>query len=363
MNRFLPGRTTALVLSGGGTRAAYQAGALKAVIPHLKEKELTLNIIVGSSIGAVNGLVVGAALNSSLDDAAKTLEDLWGERNFSNTFRGHPTASFFRAITVAISQWMSPGPKPTNRALFDPAPLRDRLDGVIRDYGGLHPLRRSSALESIAVMTTLEGDDRKPLLLLSRGQAPSEESLTGATFSILRIDELSASHGLASAALPSILPPVEIELETQKFNLVDGGICQNVPVDPATRLGGDNVIVVDVSGRDWWLDRSGKPHYSRPSWEVLAETETFCPTPLALFSSRCQEPLGPVLKHAVGSSTKAFMRAVGPVWPLYSLLRNKMGEDIAYEVMTYVALDPDYLQGIIEQGFKETQALLLSDSN
>jgi hypothetical protein len=35
-------------------------------------------------------------------------------------------------------------------------------------------------------------------------------------------------------------------------------------------------------------------------------------------------------------------------------LRNKLGEELAYEVMSYVALDEDYLTGLIERGFHET---------
>jgi NTE family protein len=354
MDRFLFSRPTALVLSGGGTRAAYQAGALKALSHVFKERQLEVNIIVGSSIGAVNGLVLGACLKDGLEPAVEQLTTLWQERDFRNTFRGHPSAAFFRAITVAVSQWMSPGPKPTSGALFDPTPLRLRIDDVIQKHGGLHPDQRAPHLSSLAVMTTLEGAERKPLLILSTKHVPEPATMEGVTFSILYIPELTASHGLASAALPSILPPVEIEMEKRKVHLVDGGISQNVPIDPATRLGAENVISIDVSGRDWWLNRAGKPHYSRPSWEVIAEDKTYCPTPLASCALRCQEPLGPLLKHAVGSSTKNFMRAVGPVWPLFTLLKKRLGEDIAYEVMTYVALDREYLSAVIEKGHQET---------
>jgi hypothetical protein len=42
------------------------------------------------------------------------------------------------------------------------------------------------------------------------------------------------------------------------------------------------------------------------------------------------------------------------VWPLFSILKKKLGEEVAYESMTYVALDPEYLQGLIELGYSET---------
>jgi predicted acylesterase/phospholipase RssA len=355
MSLLLNKQTTGLVLSGGGSRAAYQAGTLKAMLPIFKQEELSINIIVGSSIGAVNGLVIGAALSTDIDYAVDSLINIWEKRTYRNTFSGHPSRAFLRAIKVAISQFISPGPKPTTGALFDPTPLRILVDHYIHQNGGLHPEKRASTLSSIAVMTTLEGVERKPLLLLSTRDIPDPTTMEGTNFSVLYVPELSACHGLASAALPSILPPVEIELEKRKVRLVDGGISQNVPIDPAVRLGARNIISIDISGRDWWLSRSGKPEYTRPDWEVPADEKTFCPTPGANLILRCKQPLGPALKLAVGSSTKNFMRAVGPVWPLFLLLKKKLGEDIAYEVMSYVALDPDYQIAIIEQGYNETK--------
>jgi predicted RNA-binding protein with RPS1 domain len=68
--------------------------------------------------------------------------------------------------------------------------------------------------------------------------------------------------------------------------------------------------------------------------------------------------LGPILKDAVSRSRKKFIASVGPTWPIYSLLKNKFGEDVAFETMTYVALDPDYVQGLVERGYNETLDLL-----
>ena len=76
------------------------------------------------------------------------------------------------------------------------------------------------------------------------------------------------------------------------------------------------------------------------------------------FISRCQKPLGPILKEALSGSTRKFIKAVGPIWPLFSLLKNKLGEEVAYETMSYVALDSDYLAAIIEQGYSETRKML-----
>ena len=346
-----------LVLSGGGARAAYQAGALRALIPYLGDKN-PFSVIVGSSIGAINGLIMSAALKEGLPSAIDILSDVWQERTWRNTFDGSPTASFFRAIKMAAIQYFSPGPNATNLAIFDPSPLMKRVDEIIDLHGGLAPHMRDPKLQAVAVMTTVEGFARRPLLFASTHQRVSEEILDGASFEICYREQLHAKHGFASAALPSVLPPVEIDTDDGTLRLVDGGISINVPVDPAVRLGADKVIVIDVSGRNWWNDRAGEAHDTRPSWEVPSAHSTFCLRPPETFTLRPQRALGPILKYAVSQSNTRFIRSVGPTWPVFTLLKNKVGEDVAYETMSYVALDEDYLAGIMELGFNETKAYL-----
>jgi predicted acylesterase/phospholipase RssA len=347
-----------LVLSGGGSRAAYQVGALKALIPYLSAKEHNVSVIVGSSIGSINGLLFAACIKNGVSDAVQQLQALWEERNFRNTFAGSASQTFVRAIRLVIHQYTSPGPKATNLAIFDPSPLMKRIDDTIREYGGLAPDQRAPFLDSVSVMTTIEGAERKPLLFTSSHKKLDQETLNGASFDICYVNELSAKHGFASAALPSVLPPVELDTEHGKVRLVDGGISQNVPVDPAVRFGAQKIVVIDVSGRNWWLDHYGESHDTRPTWEVPAADKTFCLRPPEIFVARCQKPLGPILKSVVGTTTTKFIKSVGPLWPIFSILRKKMGEELAYEVISYVALNQDYIHGLIEAGYNETIKLL-----
>ncbi|NDC37568.1 MAG: hypothetical protein EBZ48_05900 [Proteobacteria bacterium] len=347
-----------LVLSGGGTRAAYQVGAMKALRPYLEKSKKPISIIVGSSIGAINGLVFGSCIKDGLSGCIDQIEEMWRERTFRNTFAGSPSVAFFRAIRMAAIQYMAPGPGASEEAVFDPAPLMQRVDQVIDSHGGLEPDIRDPSLHSIAVMTTLEGDQRKPLLFLSSNRTVTHDLMQGASFEIAHVPRLHAKHGFASAALPSVLPPVELDTEKGKVRLVDGGISINVPVDPAARLGAEQVIVIDISGRNWWLDRYNEPHDTRPTWEVPAELHSFCLRPPDTLLLRNPEPFGPLLKASVGKSSKKFIAAVGPIWPVFTLLKRKLGEELAFEVMSYVALDRDYIHSLIETGFNDATALL-----
>lgn len=347
-----------IVLSGGGVRAAYQAGALKALSQVLKKDLNNTSHILGSSIGAINGLVLGACMKEGFQNSVETLEGMWRERTFNNTFSGSRARAFLRAIRIAAKQYMDPGPHSSNLAVFDPEPLRLRIDSELERYGGLHPENRAPALKSIGVMTTLEGDMRKPLVFLSSHTPLPEEAMKGATFDVCYVPELTSKHGFASAALPSLLPPVEIDTGSGKVRLIDGGICQNIPVDPAVRLGSHRIIIIDISGRTWWFDRYGEPHDTRPSWEVPAAIDTFCMRPPLTLTIKNSSALGPFLKQAVGSSRKRFMDACGALWPFFVLVKNKLGEDLAYEVMSYVALDPEYLNALLEVGYHDTMAII-----
>ena len=344
-----------LVLSGGGSRAAYQIGALRAIAPRLKKMGLEIQIAVGSSIGAVNCLVLDGCYHVGLEASVEAMAELWRERTFRNTFAGHPTRAFLRTLQVATIRYSSPGPVATSLAIFDPTPLRDRIDGVIAEAGG-EITEDSPRLLAAGVMVTVEGETRKPLLFVrsSRGTLP-EDWFHGASFAVSYVPQLLASHGLASAALPSVLPPVELNAAAQNVRLVDGGISDNIPVDPVVRLGAHRTITIDVSGRRWWFDRYGEPHDSRPTWELPAKNESYCLMPqesLELITP--QMGLGTILKQTVGQSTKNFITALGPTWPIFRILKHKMGEELAYEVMSYVALHPEYSAALIELGYRET---------
>lgn len=346
------------MLSGGGARAAYQVGALRALAPFLARDPEQISVILGSSIGAINGLVFAACLNKGLEHSIELLDQLWRTRTYRNTFANSPSRAFLRAIRVALMQYLAPGPHATQDSIFNPAPLMAQVDEAIASHGGLSPDKRAPHLKSVGVMTTIEGIERKPMLFVSTHKQVQQDVLRGASFELCYVEELTAKHGFASAALPSVLPPVELDTSVGKVRLVDGGISQNVPVDPAARMGAHRIIVIDISGRDWWLDRFGEAHDTRPTWEVPAGHDTFCVRPPETLVVRCKKPLGTILREAVHGSHSKFITAVGPTWPIFQLLKKKFGEVVAYEVMSYVALDQDYLTGIIEQGFYETTTLL-----
>ena len=351
-----------IVMSGGGSRAAYQLGALKALNEHLFSGNLSPSVLVGSSIGAVNSMVFGAALQSGASNAIEVTEEIWKKRTFSNTFSGSIPRSFLKAMQIAFLRYGSPGPQASAVSIFDPLPLKNQIQDILEEYGGVQNIGSAKNLSVVAVMATVEGAERKPLLLGKVLNDKAYMNLDGASFDFHKVDKLKASHGLASAALPSVLPAVDLDIEHEQVRLVDGGICDNLPVDPALRLGAKNVILIDVSGRRWWFDHYGEPHDTRPTWEIPSTNQSFCLYPDNFIECRNKIGLGVLLKQVVGKSTKNFIQAAGPTWPIFKILKHKMGEELAYEVMSYVALHPEYSQALLECGYNETTNLLKNTS-
>ena len=347
-----------IVLSGGGSRTAYQVGALKALASELSRPENRPKVIVGSSIGAINGIILGDSMVVGIAAGVDALRSLWRERTYRNTFHGSPSRALLRALQITILRYSSPGPAATSLAIFNPTPLRDRIDGVLKEFRAMPPSDVGRRAETVAIMATVEAKKRRPLLFCSREEPLDEEYLKGASFSISYVPMLSAAHGLASAALPSVLPPVQLNADSAEVRLVDGGICDNIPVDPAVRLGADRLIVIDASGRRWWFDHYGEPHDTRPTWEVVANEETYCYYPRKNLELMTKKPLGELLKQSTGRSRVDLIAALGPTWPIFRILKHKMGEALAYEVMSYVALHPGYFEAVEELGFQETQELL-----
>jgi predicted acylesterase/phospholipase RssA len=349
--------TTGLVLSGGGSRAAYQVGALRALEQTSNGFKTPYSVIIGSSIGGVNGVIFAACLREGFSSAVATLEALWLERTIRNSFAGSISKTLLRSIRAAFFQYLSPGPKATNLAIFDPTPLRQRIDEVLFDHGGASVENHPANLEAIGVMATCEGEQRKGLLLVNAIKEIDARYMDGAGFEIHYVNHLSSSHAFASAALPFVLPPVELAIKNGNVSLVDGGIYDNTPVDPAVRFGAQDITIIDTSGKKWWCDHFGHPHDRHETWEPHRREGSYCLRPKKSLEIVNSIPFGPVLHHVIGNSTRNAIRAFGPTWPIFKLLKRQMGEALAYEVMSYAVIYPPYIEALIELGYSETIAL------
>jgi len=226
-----------LVLTGGGARAAYQVGVVKAVRDLLGNPPRNpFPILCGTSAGAINVACLAAAADDFPAAVAKLL-GFWERMHCDQIYR---TDSW--SIAKSGARWLAALMLLSRRnpvALLDNAPLRALLEKNI-------PIERiQSHLDSgalYAVCVTASGYTSGQSVSFFQGGSGLEgwerNQRIGAAVA-LKVDYL-----LASAALPFLFPAVKLHREY----FGDGSMRQIAPVSPALHLGADRVLIVG-SGR------------------------------------------------------------------------------------------------------------------
>ncbi len=332
-----------LVLSGGGVRAAYQAGFLKGLTSKL---DVDFHVMVGSSVGSINAFLLSLTVKHGIKSAVENLVNLWLARRFDNTFEPFKVLDFVKGLFWAIKlRRLNSIPVPKS-SILNPKPLYELLERLRLEYGGIKT--NEANLKGVGLMTTMvEQTDRRGVFFVQCTEDVKKFFNHSKLYTVRFVNELTASHCLASAALPTIMPPFKLDFESNDAIFIDGGFVQNIPIDPAVRLGADCVLVIDVSGRNFWKKSLGLSPDSKPSWELANFEKDYCVSPKVLVYEEVSEPLGPILKDLViGRRLKEF----GPIYPLFKFLESKLGEDLAFEAATYVTLNPDFVRELIRRG-------------
>lgn len=234
--------TVAIVLSGGGARAAYQVGLLRCVAE--MAPEFRFPIISGVSAGAVNAAFL-AGHPHGIAAATEDLCRLWSELEVGRIFRTDPLALAWNAVrwtTRLLAGGVRLGPEV--RGLLDPAPLAELLarelatvDGEI--VGIARNLDRG-ALRGIA-LTTLDYDSGRTWTWVQGCDIQTWER-SDRTSAKTR---LTVDHVMASASLPLLFPAVRLGDAWHG----DGGIRLAAPLAPAVHLGATRIIAVSTRHR------------------------------------------------------------------------------------------------------------------
>ncbi len=132
----------ALMLSGGGARAAYQVGFLRLLAREFPE--VVPGILTGVSAGGINAAYL-AARQDPFADKVEQLADIWGNIRIDNVFRVD-----LRDLASRSVRWggrlLSGGkyPMPPARSMVDTAPLRELLERLLLANGaGIDGICRS----------------------------------------------------------------------------------------------------------------------------------------------------------------------------------------------------------------------------
>jgi NTE family protein len=229
----------ALVLSGGGARAAYAAGLLRTIMRQLGPRlgpAIHFDVITGTSAGAINGAFI-ASLADDLPTAAEKLWEHWHQLTINQVYR-FGAKQLWRVPRSILSD--ASGHPQGEVALADVNPLRRMLKDSI-DWGRLRRCVRQGHLEAFSVTATELATSRSVVFL--DGPPPDHPMLAGANpFYRPRLARIGPEHVLASAAIPLLFPPVKVGGR----HYLDGGLGMNTPLRPALRLGADKVLVLSL---------------------------------------------------------------------------------------------------------------------
>lgn len=203
-------RRTAFVLGGGGLLGASEVGMLRALV----EASIEPDLVVGTSIGAMNGAMLAADPSPTGIDR---LLSLWQRVDASGVFSGSLVG---RMRNLARSGTHLHPNEPLRELLTERLPVR-RIEDLTVPFQCV-----AASIERAAEHWFVEGD---------------------------LVDAV-----LASAAIPGLLPPVEIGGE----HFFDGGLLNSIPVDRAVALGATDIYVLQVGRIEAPLQPPTRP------WEV-----------------------------------------------------------------------------------------------
>lgn len=224
-----------LVLPGGGARAAYQVGVLRAIADLLPARATNpFPVVTGTSAGAVNATAI-AIHADRFRVAVGNLERVWRNFQVNQVFRSD-TGSMLRSglhwvLAMMSGGWLLPPPK----SMFDNSPLRELLK-VQFDFDGVRRSIAAGQLDALAISAAG--------YISARSVSFYESKPGGAPWSRLRRAgepaTLSLDHLMASVAVPFLFPPVL--MGDEYFG--DGAMRQASPFSAAIHLGANRLLVI-----------------------------------------------------------------------------------------------------------------------
>jgi NTE family protein len=194
-----PRPKVAFVLGGGGNLGAYEVGMLRALV----EEGVAPDLVVGTSVGALNGAAIAAQPDLDMVDH---LEGIW---------RGLSTDSVFGGSLLSSAATL----------------MRNRT-----------ALHSNATLRSL-IRRTLPVERFEDLALPFHCVAACIETATEHWFSEGPLEPAI----LASTAVPGLFPPVEIDGQ----HFMDGGLVNSIPLQRACDLGAEEVFVLHVG----WIEQ------------------------------------------------------------------------------------------------------------
>lgn len=236
-----------LILSGGGARAAYQVGVLRAVANILPRQSANpFHVIAGTSAGALNAVSL-ATHAQRLRTGVRVLEYVWGNLNSKNVYR-LDSKGMLSSATGWMLAFVSRRQTEAPVSLLNNSPLRELLAETLH----LDRIQRNidtGYLDAVSVTASSYSSG----MSVSFYQALKGVADWEGPHRIGRRSRIDLNHLMASSAIPTIFPAVRIDGEY----FGDGSIRQLAPTSTALHLGARKILAIGVSATKRRRDITG----------------------------------------------------------------------------------------------------------
>ncbi|PIP78852.1 MAG: patatin [Gammaproteobacteria bacterium CG22_combo_CG10-13_8_21_14_all_40_8] len=226
-----------LVLTGGGAKAAYQVGVLKAIIELTpQDHPFPFQVISGSSAGAINATVLACYANR-YRVGMRQLENVWSHFHAHHIYLVGWAGLMANTLRWASEFLRSPHQSPRPLSLLMNSPLKKLLTNTVQ-FDNIQQNIHNGTLDGLSI-TAYSYQQR-----MSVSFYQSEENVQNWTRHKRRGERhnLHINHLMASSAIPMVFPAVKINRDYYG----DGSVGCLSPLSPALHLGAEKLLIIST---------------------------------------------------------------------------------------------------------------------
>lgn len=263
---------TALFLTGGGARAAYQAGVLQAIFSLLSEtgwpsRKNPFDVVCGTSAGAINAAAY-ACRADDFEDSVTQLLRIWRQLQVEQVYRADSIgvirsgARWLSLLSFGwlLRKWRASPPM----SLLDNDPLVGLLHKML-DLRRLDAALADGQLKALAVSASSYTTGHHVTFY----QTASEVTPWRRAQRLSVPQQIGIDHLLASSAIPLIFPAIPLYCSERCEYFGDGSLREVAPISPAIHLGASKVLVIGA-GVIGGPDRTFSAYSGYPSLAQVA---------------------------------------------------------------------------------------------
>lgn len=227
---------TALILSGGGARGAYQVGVLQGISEILKSEKIDppFRILSGTSAGAINTAKL-ASTGSDFHTAVAELVELWSKIKTEQVFQ----TDLISLNKIGLGSLL--GGKQKFNSLLNTSPLRQLIESNC-NFSNIQKNLENGLFDSVIITANNYSRNTAVSFIQTAARANDKISMWKEVRRKAVHTEMCAEHILASSAIPLLFPPIQLNGEPYG----DGCVRNSTPCSPSIRMGANKLLVIGV---------------------------------------------------------------------------------------------------------------------